>query len=277
MYCFYFMEFLIEQQDRILAFFVISSISMLFLYIGSLIIKNFSLVDFGWSFNFSLIALYISYDTGFQLNFLQILSLVMVWLWSFRLSFYLLFTRILGKPEEGRYVRLRESWKSHLYRNFFLFFQFQGITNAVLSLPFLLLFYQSGELHLNHYAGIFLYVIGLAGETTADLQLYFFKRRPENHNKTLKEGLWKYSRHPNYFFELLIWFSYGVFHLNTPYFYWGFVSFVILLYFILNITGIPATEEQNLSSKGKEYEEYRKTTSPLIPMPPSLYRKLKGV
>jgi len=247
---------------------------MTILFILGIIFKNFAMVDFGWSINFSLIAFFLMYN--YNVNKIGLIFFIMVILWSFRLAFYLLFTRILFKPEEGRYIKLRQKWKNHLNLKFFIFFQFQALTNVILSLPIIFALFQKEELYFNHYFSIFLFVVGFLGETIADLHLYIFKKNPKNQHKTLKSGLWKYSRHPNYFFELVIWFSYGLFHLNLSYGFLAFLSFFILLFFILKVTGIPATEEQNLSSKGEEYKEYIKNTSPLIPLPPNLYKKFKG-
>lgn len=254
--------------------FFLCSFVMCILFVISIFTHNMSYVDFGWSINFSLIVLYLFYKFREVIeNPIIVTCFIMVLLWSFRLAFYLLFTRILFKPEEGRYVRLRKTWKKHLYLKFFIFFQFQAVTNAILSIPFFIALSQSQNFEFNHYFAIILFIIGFIGESLADFHLYVFKRNPANHNKTLNTGLWKYSRHPNYFFELVIWFSYGLYQINLEYGYIAFSSFLILLYFILKVTGIPATEEQNLSTKGEEYKNYIQTTSPLIPLPNSIYQR----
>ncbi|MCX7809614.1 MAG: DUF1295 domain-containing protein [Leptospiraceae bacterium] len=247
---------------------------MSLLFILGKIFNNMAIVDFGWSINFSLIAFYLIHTTK-EISKISLIFYIMVIIWSFRLAFYLLFTRILFKPEEGRYLKLREKWKKHLDVKFFIFFQFQAITNVILSVPLFLTLYQNKEIQINHYIAIIIFIIGFIGESIADFHLYYFKKNPNNKNKTLKTGLWKYSRHPNYFFELVIWFSFGLYHINLEYGYVAFVSFFILLFFILKITGIPATEEQNLSSKGEDYKNYIENTSPLIPLPHKLYKKLK--
>ncbi|MCS7205543.1 MAG: DUF1295 domain-containing protein [Leptospiraceae bacterium] len=256
----------------LLEIFILSSLSMMISFLVGKIIHNFAVVDFTWSFNFFLISVYL-FNKLEEINPVQGIFLIMVSLWSLRLAFYLLFARIINQPEEGRYVRLRESWKDHLNLKFFLFYQFQALTNVILSIPFLLIFSQENSLLFNHYLGIFVFTLSLIGESISDFHLFLFKRKPSNHNKTLRTGLWRYSRHPNYFFELGIWLSYGIYHMNAPLGYLGFLSFFIILYFILYVTGIPATEEQNLKSKGKEYLDYIATTSPLIPMPPAMYQK----
>ncbi len=261
--------------ELIIEILLICCIFMTILYVIGFFTKNMAIVDFGWSINYSLIVLYILYKIPNVINnYAIILFFGMVLLWSTRLAFYLLFTRILFKPEEGRYIKLRQKWKNHINLKFFIFFQFQALTNVVLSIPIIISLKQTGEFYFNHYLAILLFIIGFIGESISDFHLYFFKRNPANHNKTLKTGLWKYSRHPNYFFELVIWFSYGLYQIHLEYGFLAFSSFLILLYFILKVTGIPATEEQNLSTKGEDYKNYILTTSPLIPMPTQLYQKL---
>lgn len=269
------MNLILENYYHFLNIFLICSIVMFILWFLAFKIENLALVDLGWSFNFLIVIIYLFfYIQTFYL--IKLIFFAMVSLWSLRLGIYLFFARIYKKEEEGRYKKLREKWKSNLKFNFLLFYLMQAITNVILSIPFFLVYYLEDKILLNHILGIGIFSIAFIGETIADLQLYNFKKDPKNHNKVFKEGLWKYSRHPNYFFEILIWFSYGIFFLNTSYWYWGFFSFVIITFFILKITGIPATEEQNLSTKKEEYYQYIQTTSPLIPLPKEIYNKIRG-
>lgn len=269
------MNLILENYYHFLNIFLICSIVMFILWFLAFKIKNLALVDLGWSFNFLIVIIYLFFNIQ-TFYLIKLIFFAMVSLWSLRLGIYLFFARIYKKEEEGRYKKLREKWKSNLKFNFLLFYLMQAITNVILSIPFFLVYYLEDKILLNHILGIGIFSIAFIGETIADLQLYNFKKDPKNHNKVFKEGLWKYSRHPNYFFEILIWFSYGIFFLNTSYWYWGFFSFVIITFFILKITGIPATEEQNLSTKKEEYYQYIQTTSPLIPLPKEIYNKIRG-
>lgn len=249
--------------------------TMILCWLISLKINNYAIVDFCWSFNFFLISLYI-FMFSFERNLPQILFLGMVSLWSLRLAIYLFFARVYQKEEEGRYKTLREKWKSNQALKFLGFFLLQAITNVILSITFLFVLEVKPILSWNQIIAIVLFFIAFFGETISDLQLYIYKKDPRNSNKVLQSGLWKYSRHPNYFFEILIWFSYGLYLFHTKYEYLSFFSFLIIIFFILKVTGIPVTEEQNISSKGKEYLEYIHNTSPLIPLPQFIYKKLKG-
>jgi steroid 5-alpha reductase family enzyme len=110
-----------------------------------------------------------------------------------------------------------------------------------------------------------LWLIGIAGESVADYQLKQFKADPANKGKTCDAGLWNYSRHPNYFFEWLIWVSYFVFALGSPFGWVSLIAPLLMIYFLLKVTGIPATEEQALKTKGEAYRRYQQTTSAFIP------------
>ena len=107
--------------------------------------------------------------------------------------------------------------------------------------------------------------MALAGESAADRQLEAFRRDPANRGKTCRVGLWRVSRHPNYFFEWLVWVAYFVFALASP---WGWVTIycpALMLFFLFRVTGIPATEAQALKSRGEDYRQYQRTTSAFFP------------
>jgi len=113
-------------------------------------------------------------------------------------------------------------------------------------------------------AGACVWAIAIAGEALADAQLARFKRRA-NHKEVCRDGLWNYSRHPNYFFEWLVWIAWSLFAMPA---HWGLLAWsapALMLFFLLRITGIPATEQQSLRTKGEAYAEYQRTTSPFIP------------
>ena len=105
----------------------------------------------------------------------------------------------------------------------------------------------------------------MAGEAAADAQLNKFKSDPSNKGRTCQVGLWRYSRHPNYFFEWLIWVAFALFALASPGGCWGLLSPALILYFVLRVTGIPATEAQAIRTRGEEYRRYQQTTSAFVP------------
>jgi steroid 5-alpha reductase family enzyme len=116
--------------------------------------------------------------------------------------------------------------------------------------------------------GTSLYFIGIIGEWAADWQMVQFRLDANNRKKVCNTGLWYYSRHPNYFFESIIWISYAVIAMNHPQGFIGWISPIMIIVSILKVTGIPPTEKRLLASKGNAYREYQRTTSAFIPMPP---------
>ncbi|MEP7246852.1 MAG: DUF1295 domain-containing protein [Gammaproteobacteria bacterium] len=230
---------------------------------------NFSYVDIGWSVNFAVLgALYAALAPGYAPR--RILIATMFALHGLRLGWHLA-KRIIGAPEEGRYTQLRKEWgaKGNLNLKFLAFFEFQAVLNAFLSLPLLIAcFNRAPQLHPLELAGIALYAVALIGESTADAQLAAFKRKPANKGGVCDVGLWHYSRHPNYFFEWLIWIAYAVFAVASPNGWLAMAMPVLMLHFLINVTGLKATEEQALRTKGERYRTYQARTSGFIPWIP---------
>jgi steroid 5-alpha reductase family enzyme len=228
--------------------------------------KNAGIVDAVWSASFPLLAVvYFFLTPGYSSR--KILMAVMITVWGLRLAGYL-FLRTLGHPEDGRYTTLREKWGASQNILMLRFFYFQAILALVLSLPFGLVMINSDpRLKSIELIGAALWLIAVAGESASDRQLKRFKADPAHKGKVCNVGLWYYSRHPNYFFEWLIWVSFFLTAVGSP---WGFLSIICpaaILYFLLKVTGIPYTEELILKSRGQAYIEYQKTTSAFIPLP----------
>src|SRR5262249_52357017 len=143
---------------------------------------------------------------------------------------------------------------------------FQALLDVALSLPFLVACLNpKAPLGWMEKAAAGLWLAAMAGEAMADWQLHRFKKKPGNKGKTVERGLWRNSRHPNYFFEWLIWISYALFALPSPWGWLGAISPALVLYFLLSVAGIPATEAQAVRSRGEEYRRYQRTTSVFVP------------
>ena len=191
----------------------------------------------------------------------------MVLIWGVRLGTHL-GKRVLSHlhEEEGRYAQLRKDWAPIADKKFFWFFQAQAFSNVLLAAPFFIVTQNKvQELSIFEYIGFSIWIFAIIGEATADWQLDLFKEDPDNKGKVCETGLWYYSRHPNYFFEWLIWVSYFVFSLGSPYGLISVISPAVILYLLFNVTGIPATEQQSLRSKGALYSAYQKSTSAFFP------------
>lgn len=250
-------------QLLLIGFFMLFCIMSL-IWLAQLKNKNAGLVDVAWAFSFPLLSiLYNLYTEGYELRKSFITILVMIW--GVRLGLYL-FQRNWNAPEDSRYAQLRKDWGEKANLKMFFFFQFQAVLSVLLSLPFLLIMLNKNPaISMLEIIGIGIWVIGFAGESLADAQLSNFKRKPENKGKVCDRGLWFYSRHPNYFFEWVIWIAYFTIALASPFGWISILSPLLMLHFLKHVTGIPATEEQILKSKGKQYIKYQKTTSSFIP------------
>jgi len=238
---------------------------MFALWLVHLLIRNAAIVDAGWATGLATLAIFYAIEgPGYPARKWAIAT--MAGFWGVRLAVYLLFSRVVGKPEEGRYVQLRREWKTNLPLRFLFFFEFQALLTVVLSLPFLLASLNTvAPLGRLEKIGGAIWLVSICGEAAADFQLNRFRKNPANRGKTCRRGLWGYSRHPNYFFEGRIWVSYAIFALGSPWGWLGLISPAMMLYFLLGTTGIAATEAQALRTRGVEYRAYQRTTSTFIP------------
>lgn len=227
-------------------------------------IKNYGLLDAAWSYGVAILApIYALYGTGLPMR--RVLFTVVGVLWSLRLGTYILRRVIRHHPQEDRrYEVLRKQWPGT--GMFFLFFQLQAIVAVIFSLPFLFASSNSTTaLHVLEWIGLALALGALLGEIIADTQMKSFQQNPANKGRVCQTGLWRYSRHPNYFFEASFWFAIALAAISSP---WGWIAIVcplLMLQFLLKVTGIPLTEEFSLKSKGDAYRAYQKSTSAFIP------------
>ncbi len=229
-------------------------------------LDNYGFVDVAWSYAFAGVAgLYAWLGAGWAPRRLVIASLAGVW--SVRLGTHLL-RRVAGHHpvEDSRYVQMRRDWSANFHAKMFGFFQLQAATTVLLSLPFLLpVLNPDPAFHAFELAGIALWGAALIGESVADAQLSAFKRNSAHRGKVCDAGLWRYSRHPNYFFEWLVWVAFFVFALASP---WGWVAVIApasILFLLLRVSGIPLNEEAAVRSKGDAYRRYQQTTRAFVP------------
>ena len=236
------------------------------LYLVARRIDNYGIVDIAWSYAFAALAtFYALAGPGWPLRRALIASLAVVW--SLRLGTHLAI-RVIGHhpTEDGRYIQLRKDWAGNFAPKMFGFFQLQAGTVVLLGAAFILAALNSTPaLHPLEYVGAALWLLAISGEALADAQLAAFKKNPAHKGQVCAVGLWRYSRHPNYFFEWLIWVSFFIFSLASPYGWIAFIGPASILYLLLRVTGIPLTEEQSLRSRGDAYRRYQQTTSAFIP------------
>jgi steroid 5-alpha reductase family enzyme len=188
--------------------------------------------------------------------------------WSLRLGIHLL-PRLWHRAEDRRYQQLRERWGTWADVRFFLFFQSQAIAAPLFAVPMFIAGSSRGPLNFLDVVGLFVGVVGVAGEWLADAQLSRFRSNSDNRGRVCNVGLWRYSRHPNYFFEWLHWWSY-VFLATTSSWWWVTLLAPLAMFYFLNyVTGVPPAEAQSLISRGNLYRDYQRSTSRFFPWPPS--------
>lgn len=185
-------------------------------------------------------------------------------LWSVRLTAYLA-PRVLRGPEDGRYRQLREHWRGSQAKMFGMF-QLQALLIVLFSVPFLAVARNARDV-LSPWMllGVSVWLVSVVGEWVADHQLARFRSDPKTRGRTCRHGLWRYSRHPNYFFEWLHWFAYVALAVGSPLFWLSLSGPVVMYGFLRWISGIPFTEAQALRTRGDDYRRYQAETPLLFP------------
>ena len=231
-------------------------------------IKNFSPVDAFWAGCIGLTSLYFLFAESS--NPKQITAAILIAAWSARLGHHLTKRIIKHHPDEDtRYQKLREIWEGKVKPMFLLLFLGNALLVFALAFPFHLIAADPDPTFTPlSIIGAIVALSGLIGETIADTQMSAFKAEDPSPKSVCRKGLWKYSRHPNYFFESVIWVGFFLFAAGSP---WGWTTIyapAIITFLLLKVTGIPPTEASALKRKGDAYREYQRTTSPFIPLPP---------
>jgi steroid 5-alpha reductase family enzyme len=229
--------------------------------------KNAGIVDVLWSLGLAVSAILNGlYGTGSLAT--RILVAMLGGVWALRLAGHL-WIRVRAEPEDGRYRALREYWGDGQLKWFGLF-QFQALLIALFSIPFAAAAANTSP-HLVWVAiALGFWNVSVLGESVADHQLAQFRANFANRGKTCRAGLWRYSRHPNYFFEWLHWFCYVALSLGGPTVWYSLSGPVLMYVFLRWISGVPYTEAQALRTRGEDYREYQRTTSVLVPWPPRI-------
>ncbi|MBL8298112.1 MAG: DUF1295 domain-containing protein [Rhodanobacteraceae bacterium] len=184
--------------------------------------------------------------------------------WGLRLALYL-WRRVRSESEDGRYAYLRTIWGDGALR-WFAFFQFQALLIVLFALPFAAVARNPLDgPRAGWILAIAVWLIAISGEAIADAQLRRFRTDPANRGRTCRAGLWRYSRHPNYFFEWLHWFAYVLLALGSPLAWLAWSGPLVMYAFLRWLSGIPFTEAQALRTRGDDYRDYQRRTSMLFP------------
>jgi steroid 5-alpha reductase family enzyme len=235
---------------------------VLFWFAISIIIKRNDVADFAWGLGFVALA-WLSFILS-PFSWLGIISNLLITIWGLRLAFHI-FQRLKNKPEDPRYANWRKTWKHFYLQSFFQVFFIQGGLLYLISVS--VIFINNQAINTISYfsiLGICIWILGFYFEAIADWQLKQFIRNPSNKGKIMQSGLWRYSRHPNYFGEVTMWWGIFIIAISNHGF-WTIISPLTITVLILFVSGIPLLEKKYQGNL--EFEKYKKTTSIFIPLP----------
>jgi steroid 5-alpha reductase family enzyme len=242
---------------------------MIALWLLSLALRDASIVDIFWGLGFCVIAVTsytLSDDTG---SGRALLVVALTCLWGLRLAGYLLW-RNTGHGEDPRYVAMRRHWGPRFWWiSLFTVFGLQGVLMWIVSLPIQLTqAAPGGPLALLDAVGVAIYLFGLLFESVGDWQLARFRGDPQNAGQVLDRGLWRFTRHPNYFGDFCVWWGLFAIAVSTPF---GIVSVVgpaLMSFLLLRVSGVPMLE-RSIHKRRPDYLAYRARTSAFLPRPPA--------
>jgi steroid 5-alpha reductase family enzyme len=230
--------------------------------------RNAAIVDVAWSFGTGILAAAFALATDGWFP-RRILVAGLAGFWGLRLGSYLMARVRADGEEDVRYREFRRQYGGNIQPFLFGFFQLQAVWAVLFAIP--MLFAARNPIPafgLLDFVGILIWVVALSGEGLADRQLARFRNDPANRGAVCRTGLWRYSRHPNYFFEWVHWWAYVAIGIAGPLGWVTLFGPVVMFVFLMKITGIPLLEQRLLESRGDAYREYQKTTSPFFPWPP---------
>jgi steroid 5-alpha reductase family enzyme len=236
---------------------------MIVFFVAALIIKNNSIIDIAWGLGFVLIAGVLFFIKP-EIYPAKVIAAIFTALWGFRLSIYV-FIRNYGKPEDFRYAKWRKDWgKSFVLKSFLLVFMTQGILMLLISSSIIMIMSSpSRPFSLIDFCGVVVFLTGLAFETIGDAQLAKFKKETSNKGKLITQGLWKYTRHPNYFGEAVMWWGLFLLAASGPLGWISIISPVTITYLLLFVSGVPLLEKKYAGRP--DFEEYKKITPVFFP------------
>ncbi len=245
-------------------------IYMNLVFILSLIKKNAGIVDIAWGLGFVLVVAFHLVRNNLHQQVpdpRQILTAALVFIWGTRLSWHI-YKRNRGKPEDYRYAGWRQKWgKNFVLRSYFQIFMLQGFFLLLILAPALLIMRsRSGPLNLLDILGLAIWLAGFFFESVADAQLRKFKKNSENKGHIITTGLWKYSRHPNYFGESVMWWGVFLIALSTPRGWLGIISPLTITLLLTRVSGVTLLEKKYAGNA--EFEAYKARTSAFFPLPP---------
>jgi len=239
---------------------------MTFFFILSLIKKRNDIADIAWGIGFVMLA-WLSFFLSEGVDIRQIIVCALVTVWGVRLAAHI-YMRNKGKKEDYRYLAWRKEWGKLFYiRSYLQVYLLQGILLYIIVLPVLLINKDiGGDLVILDFIGIFVWCVGFFFEVVGDAQLAKFLKNKKNKGKLMTEGLWAYTRHPNYFGESFLWWGVFLIAFSATNLLWLIVSPLLITLLVLKISGVPILEKK--MEKHPDFEEYKRRVSVFVPLPP---------
>lgn len=237
---------------------------MTFWFVISVIIKRNDIADIAWGLGFIMIS-WSAFLLGAKTE-RSLLVNILITVWGLRLSWHI-FNRNRKKGEDERYLNWRKEWKNFYFQSYIKVFMVQGLFLYLIALPTLLI--NSSNIQgfsFLDFIGIAIWIVGFYFESVGDSQLKKFISNPKNKGKTMDQGLWKYSRHPNYFGEVTMWWGIFIIALSAPNSLYTIIGPLTITYLILFVSGIPLLEKKYAGRN--DFEAYKKKTSIFFPLPP---------
>ncbi|MFT6209576.1 MAG: steroid 5-alpha reductase family enzyme [Bacteroidia bacterium] len=224
-------------------------------------LKDNSIVDIGWGIGFVLIA--ISCFLQSEQTTAQTIGLALIAIWGFRLAIYI-YGRNIGSGEDYRYAQWREEWGKYVViRAFFQVFMLQGAIMLVVASPLYVIFSEPLHMSLNVYLGIGLWTIGFYFEAMGDNQMKRFKANPDNKGIVMRQGVWKYTRHPNYFGDATQWWAIFLIAAASSYWYLAVIGPAVMHFFLVKVSGVALLEQKYKGNP--KYADYIACTNAFIP------------
>ena len=230
----------------------------------SLVLRRNDVADVAWGLGITCIAI-VAYIYG-TMSDVSLLLTALIVVWGLRLGFHI-GIRNSKKKEDPRYAAWRDEWGVwFIPRSYLQVFILQGALMICVGYSALHAAVYGGSVHALAYVGIAVWLVGFIFEAVGDYQLVRFLREPEHKGKIMKYGLWKYTRHPNYFGEVTQWWGLWLIVASLPFGWVALLSPLTITFLILKVSGIPMLEKA--FDTNPEFQEYKKRTSAFFPLPP---------
>ncbi len=235
---------------------------MTLIYIFALIRRDNSIIDVFWGLGFIVVTLYSLWQNP-VVDFRKFIVSLLVIIWGLRLSLHI-YLRNKDKPEDFRYANWRKKWKYFELRSFFQIFMLQGLFMLIISSPVVFInYYSDGAPGIWDSLGLIIFGLGFLMEAIADYQLVVFRKDPHHKGKIITSGLWRYSRHPNYFGEALVWWGLSFYALSMDGGWMTLISPVVITLLLRFVSGVPMLEKKY---EGRpDWEEYKAKTAAFVP------------